>query len=142
MIYHQNFFGGAAAHAALVSSSSLLHVRTARPTSPYSPPFLHAMLFLDFTLSVIESELRVPSHASVKLGVIVRARETEVYFCLFHSHYDAMLYADMGLHLENCVFLSKPCKRGAKQTTISNLRNMLFKKQHFFSDILEKICLK
>ena len=59
MIYHQNFFGGAATSAALVSSSSLLHVRTARPTSPYSPRFLHAMLFLDFTLSVIESEFRI-----------------------------------------------------------------------------------
>ena len=44
--------------------------------------------------------------------------------------------------IQNWVFLSKPCKRGAKQTTISNLRNMLFKKQHFLSDILEKICLK
>ena len=40
--------------------------------------------------------------------------------------------------IENCVFLSIPCKRGAKQTTISNLRNVLFKKQHFFSDILKK----
>ena len=59
MIYHQDFFGGTAARAALVSSSSLLHVRTARPTSPYSPRFLHAMLFLDFTLSIIESELRI-----------------------------------------------------------------------------------
>ena len=46
-----------------------------------------AMLFLDFTLSVFESKLRI-------------------------------------------VFLSTPCKRGAKQTTISNLRNMLFKKEH------------
>ena len=59
MIYHQNFFGGAASRTALISSSSLLHVRTARPTSPYSPRFLQAMLFLDFTLSVIESELRI-----------------------------------------------------------------------------------
>ena len=59
MIYHQNFYGGAAMRAALVSSSSLLHARTTRPTSPYSPRFLHEMLFLDFTLSVIESELRI-----------------------------------------------------------------------------------
>ena len=55
MIYHQNFFGGAAARDALVSSSLLLHVRTARPTSSYSPRCHHAMLFLDFTLSVIDS---------------------------------------------------------------------------------------
>ena len=74
----------------LVSSSLLLHARTTRPTSPYSPRFLLAMLFLDFTLSVFESKLRI-------------------------------------------VFWSTPCKRGAKQTKISNLRNMLFKKQHFFS---------
>ena len=87
-----------AARAALVSSSSLLHARTTRPTSPYSPRFL-AMLFLDSTLSVIESKLRI-------------------------------------------VFFSTPCKRGAKQTTISNLWNMLFKKLHFFSSILEKICPK
>ena len=26
---------------------------------------------------------------SVKLGVIVEAKVTEVYFCLFHFHYDA-----------------------------------------------------
>ena len=57
--------------------------------SPYSPRFLHAMLFLDYTLSVNDSKLRI-------------------------------------------VFLSTPCKRGAKETTISNLRHMLFKKQHFF----------
>ena len=51
--------GKAAARAALVSSSLLLHARTTRPTSPYSPRFLLAMLFLDFTLSVFESKLRI-----------------------------------------------------------------------------------
>ena len=36
-----------------------VHARTTHTTSPYSPRFLHAMLFLDFTLSVIESELKI-----------------------------------------------------------------------------------
>ena len=68
-------------HAAFVPSLSFLRARTTPPTSPYSPRYLLAMLFLDFTLSVFESELRI-------------------------------------------VFVSNPWKRGGKQTTISNLRNM------------------
>ena len=32
--------------------------KTLEILEPYSPRFLHAMLFLDFTLSVIESEFR------------------------------------------------------------------------------------
>ena len=68
MIYYQNFFGGAAARAALASSSSLLHVRTARPTSPYSPRFLRAMLFLDsrFQLSSWNWELCISVEAVQK----------------------------------------------------------------------------
>ena len=37
----------------------LLYERTIRPTSPYSPRFLLAMLFLDFTLYFIQSKLRI-----------------------------------------------------------------------------------
>ena len=51
----------------------------------------------------------------LKLGVIVRARETEVYFCLFHSHYDAMLYADMGLHLNSSLGCRPMWVQNAKQ---------------------------
>ena len=77
MIYHQNFYGGAAARAALVSSSSLLHARTTRPTSPYSPRFLHAMLFLDFRLSVIESELRI---LCISVETVQKRREADDNF--------------------------------------------------------------
>ena len=79
MIYHQNFYGEAAARAAFVSSSSLLHARTTRPTSPYSPRFLHAMLFLDFTLSVIESEMRI-LYSGISVETVQKRREADDNF--------------------------------------------------------------
>ena len=63
----------AAPRSALVTSSSLLHARTTRPTSPYSLRFL-AMLFLDFRLSV----------KVVLLSNEIHATKLNIYYSFFN----------------------------------------------------------